>query len=369
MELLSSPIAQVPEQTADLNHDQREHGFLRRMATGVAAGALALAAVSMNAEPATAHEASENSSQIPSYAGRANKDSFRIGSFNILGAFGRGNIDARAKVASKLIEGGLNSPGKVSIVGLQEVTPPQKHLMDKYLEGYQSVPEKVHKKKDSRVYIYVDTSRFKILKDGIIHHPFMSDKGLHRGGEAPWAKVKDRQTDEEFYFIANHFVPYNDQPGSDKGGAQKREESAHNIDDFIDQKTKEDPNAKFFKVGDDNSIIWPRLKPGWRSPRPNKDRALCEVVKGKLACDRSRMPYKIFTAADGHNVYNLQDSLDVLQGRRGTGPDNKHRWIRDNTVDFVYVPGQGWTVNDWDKVQNDFASDHYLINVEVSPIE
>ena len=75
------------------------------------------------------------------------------------------------------------------------------------------------------------------------------------------------------------------------------------------------------------------------------------------------------TEADGPDTYNLQESRDVLRGLRGHGPDKKHTWINDNIVDYVYIPGEGWSVSDWDMTKNDFASDHYMISTEVSPLQ
>ena len=305
--------------------------------------------------------AAESQSEVPSHRAVANQNSFRLGTYNVLADFHRGMADARAKIASRLIMGKGDGPGKLDIVGLQELAPSQKRFFDKYLDGYQSIPRKKHTTNGDWNYIYYDPREVEKLDEGVIKYPFYGDRKLRTSGKAVWGKFKDHDTAKEFYVISSHSVAWNNNPGSDRMGAEKREKTAHVIDKFVDAVNASEPEVGVFKVGDDNATKHIRLKPSWNAPRPNKDKA--------LHGNKKRLSYYIYTEADGPDTYNLQESRDVLRGLRGHGPDKKHTWINDNIVDYVYIPGEGWSVSDWDMTKNDFASDHYMISTEVSPLQ
>ena len=271
-------------------------------------------------------------------------NSIRIATYNILGSnhveTGKklGTVNQRADRATDIIKGKAG-PEAFDIVGVQEMQPDQYAIFKQKLPKYSTFP----KNKSSQKTIFWRTNRFTKLESGYVKYPFYGDKNLETGGNAPWVKLRDNQTKEVFYVLNHHPVSWNNDPGSDKGGAQKREKTAEIIAKWAESK-----NAPVFVTGDMNSTGKLRNYPTNYAKRP-KD----EALGGK----RDRLPYCIMTRSS-----DLRNSYDKARDNKGKCPSKNI-----DEIDAIYVTNKKIHVKRWHLVDNNTSrkvSDHMPIYID-----
>lgn len=289
-------------------------------------------------------QASQKQQAIPDIA---------ITSYNILGANHTrlssevgGTVKARAFRTVRFILGKAGARPS-DIVGMQEIEPVQRHLFDNQLhKHYASVP----KDKSAENPIFYNKDRFDLLATGFVRYPYYGDPGLRaHNGKAVWARLQDKNTDQVVTVINEHPVAWNQNPGSDKGGAEKRERTAHLIANWVRSQQQLHPNSAMFDIGDMNSINVPLNYFDPYFTFQFKDRA--------LNGNRNRIGYCIKTEKE----VGLQDSRDVLRGHTGhclnksRGPDYRHQ------IDWIYLNPRFTNVKSWRVIDNTItrhASDH-----------
>lgn len=278
--------------------------------------------------------------------------SYRIATYNILGSnhvnAGReigGSVADRAKRAAAIVRG----PGEklpFDVVGMQEVMPDQYRMLTKLLPGYASFPATGK----SQQRIFWRSSRFVLAESGWFYYPGYSSKNLESSDRSPWIKLQDRATKAYFYVINQHPVAWNEKPGSDKGGALKREQTAQLLKAWILEKKQTD--LPVFAVGDFNSAPYLRIY------KKNFDiRKKDDVITGQ----RGRLPYCILT----HDNLTA-NGYDMARGRTGTCP-TKYSPAVEDLLDHVYVTPQNVQVTKWKQIDTKKArraSDHLPVYID-----
>lgn len=288
--------------------------------------------------------------------------SVRVMTWNILGsnhAKGRHNFVERTQLAARIISG-QEGIEPIDIVGMQEIESDQYALFKRYLHSYTPVPAGGNPHNA----IFYRSDRFKLVRYGAVNYPFYRDSGKRTAhGRALWARLQDKTT-QRFITVSNwHYVAWNEDKGSDAGGAYKRLWSAKLSQAWAKRMQKAHPKDIVMVIGDLNSTnnIRNKADPPL-TPKP-KDPALKN--------NRNLLPYCVLTQWDkgmGANV--LQDSRDMklhadgVAGHSGHCPDREDVYVRSQNVDWIFVsPGKA-VVSYWDQLKNsgtDYASDHYPI--------
>ncbi len=272
---------------------------------------------------------------------------YRIASYNILGsehaADGRrigGTVADRATRETNIIRGIGEDPA-FDVVGIQEMMPDQSRLFNNKLAAYDHFPSHSAQKT-----IYWRSGKFRRVASGTLRYPFYGDNGLTAGGLAYWVKLQDRQTNTQFYVLNVHPVAWNNDPGSDRGGAQKRERTAHIVRNWVAAKKR--TGRAVFVTGDMNSAFYIRIY----------DKNFHERVKDNyIAGQRGRLPYCIMT-----NLGVMQNTYDMVRGARGHCPTHGI-----SVIDHIYATTTNVRVIRWKRINTvvaKHASDHMPVYIE-----
>lgn len=275
----------------------------------------------------------------------ATDDKIRIATYNILGSnhvdAGNqlGTVNERATRAAAIIKGNAGV-AEVHIVGMQELRSDQYALFKEKMPGYSTYPAN----NPSQKTIFWKTKRFTKLDSGKVDYPGYGDDNLDASSPALWVQLRDEQTGKRFFVLNHHAVAWNESPGSDKGGAQKREKTAKIIASWVSKQT-----LPVVVLGDMNSATYIRDF-GVNYFKRTKDDA--------IAGNRDRLPYCILTQNS-----NLRYSRDLARGITGKCPTKD-----DGLIDSIYLTKGDFTVTGWNRVTNataKSASDHRPIIVGV----
>jgi hypothetical protein len=286
-------------------------------------------------------------------------------SFNALGSQmpNGGHPYERAKAGSKILLGQTDAP-KADIIGFQEIRPDQKKFYSKLMPGFEVFP----KDGDPQNMIMVNKKKFEVLHSGKFLYSSYGDKNLRNGTVGVWVHIRNKETGVTSTIINSRFPAWNEDPGSDPGGAEKRRHDAHIERSLAHKLDERFPNSTQFIIGDKNSTYKIRIKPQPKAPRPNKD-LVC--LKEKLALrdpstHKPCLPYEVFMA----NPYFMSSSFDLVQGKLDHVASN----IDDiQEVDWVFLepfPKKGKvnvvkTVQLIDTDQAREATDHKLYAVTI----
>lgn len=280
---------------------------------------------------------------------------YRIGTYNILGTFTYGQYVNRARWASTVIKN-----NELDAVVLEEVTPEQRREFLKpgnLGKQYNFFPKVQWKDKNSRVYIAFRKDRWTKIGDNVVKYPFYGDRGLSRGGEAPFVRLRDKVTGKVANILGFHSVAWNTDPGSDQWGGQKREETAKILHAYGERQEALHPDSVTYIAGDANGTNNLRNHPDKLTPKP-KDIA--------LNGDRNRLGYCIMTTEKV-----IQDTLDRVRNVIGHCKDKSRTYVRSFTVDWVFS-SDGAKIFRWTKANSKLASrasDHDLVFVEASQVQ
>ena len=309
----------------------------------------------------------------------APEDSYIVSTYNIMGSQFPSpySLVTRMSGVTSIINGQDNAP-KSDIVSLQEVmTGKNQYGMLKNKlgnKGYALYPSAERMR--SNVIAY-DKDRFRLLSAGLVPYPFYEDS--RRGGRwemsgrAAWVYLEDKKTDAKIATIGARFVAWNTDPGSDRGGAQKRKYSAETLQEWAVDFQKNHPKAIVTVANDDNAVNYLRDKFGvnWTTDNPDVRH------KDDVLRSRAGLPYCRQTAEPNY----LQNTKDSVYGMFGTCPDTVHSGkIHDNmknqranwslsrrnqiTIDAVYYSPQTAAAADWDQnvtANGRKSSDHHLL--------
>ena len=270
---------------------------------------------------------------------------YRIATYNILGSnhvnTGRlvgGSVNDRMKRVAAIVRGQGNGP-RLDVVGMQEVMPDQYALLTSYLPRYSSFPTTGN----SQQRIFWLSSRLQAVETGWLAYPGYPSENLDATSRSPWVKLQDRTTGSYFYLINQHAVAWNNKPGSDKGGAAKRERTAQILRTWVADKKL--TGLPVFAVGDFNSAFYIRVY------KKNFDiRKKDDIIEGQ----RSRLPYCILTS---DNL--LANAYDLEKGR--TGCPTKYSPALEDLLDHIYVTPENVQVKNWKQIKRKKAvraSDH-----------
>lgn len=137
---------------------------------------------------------------------------------------------------------------KPDVIGMQELLPLQKFMIDEYVEEYKSVGvgRDDGKKKGEIMAIYWNPKTIKLKKWGVFwlsETPEKPSKGWDAACKrtATWAIMKDKRTGKSFFFVDTHL---------DHKGKQARQEGLKLIMQKIKELNKD--NLPFILVGDFN---------------------------------------------------------------------------------------------------------------------
>jgi uncharacterized protein (TIGR03382 family) len=154
----------------------------------------------------------------------------------------------------------------------------------------------------------------------------------------------------KFYVLNHHPVAWNKDPGSDSGGALKREAAAKIVRSWVADRRAASPSVPVFVTGDFNSRFVIR--------RGNDD-----AYRG----DRTRLPYCILSSGRVRHV------LDVLHGR--TGCPMRESTVGGFSIDHIYIAGAnamkvvraGRIARDGDSPTVTKSSDHAPVYADIKP--
>jgi endonuclease/exonuclease/phosphatase family metal-dependent hydrolase len=342
--------------------DSADAGNFERLRLSAAAVTLAtialLAPNTAAAEDVHPSDAPVAASPVETRSDKGPIEDIAITTYNILGAdhvdLGRevgGAVDARAHRVVRFILGKAGAR-QSDIVGMQEVQSVQRRLFNAGLHNsYGSIP----KNNSSQNPIFYNKDRFDLLSTGTVRYPYYGDPGVRaHNGKAVWGRFKDTATGQTITVLNEHPVAWNQNRGSDTGGALKREKTARIIAKWTEGQRKAHPDDAMFDIGDMNSINMPLDYFDPYFTFQFKDRA--------LHGNRDRLPYCIKTEKET----GLQDSRDVLSGNMGHCPTTSKGPAYKHQIDWIYLNPTYTDVKSWRIISNNttrHASDHMPVMV------
>lgn len=268
----------------------------------------------------------------------------RVGTYNILGSMfvhtGRsigGSVEARARRATEVVKKGHDGRA-MDIVGFQEMASDQKRMFRRMLPGYAVYPAAGNNTEP----IFWRTARLKLIGSSYVSIPWYGDRNLNRGHLIPWVKLQDKKTKKVMFVINHRAVAWNEDPGSDAGGALKRERTARILLGWANSLIKKKHNV--IVLGDFNSALVLRN-------RSNFGKIKDDALKG----NRDRLTYCILTSTN-----KLRNTFDDAQDS-GSGKCPTKHYQDLLLVDFIYTSHRFKTLA-WKQLRNQktaHASDHY----------
>lgn len=237
---------------------------------------------------------------------------FRIASFNIKGSIGDGktNWEDRLENTTRVINGNkLNDGDNIEVVGLQELKQDQMNrLMDQSHLGptYNIYPESFNGPSESGMSenaIIWDESRFDFVSGRGIAIPEMQGFDGLKKRELPLIKLRDKETQQEFYVMNTHDPAY-------AYNAGLRLSNARFYAKFFSDLSQE--GVPMFLTGDFNSGYWVRTSGN-------------TTAGGK----RENLTYCVITAAG-----TLWNAYDASQTKDGACPTTSGV---PNSVDHIYL--------------------------------
>lgn len=238
------------------------------------------------------------------------RKSFRLMAQNLLGIYHPGAMRHWHERMAKVV--GIMKGHNAEIMTTTEGEAPQVNLV-KHLLGdrFDSFPAHYsHAGGVSQRTIFYETKApdgtpmWELKDSGVMKYPSYGDNSLdHPHGGAPWVRLRYAPTGQETVILSIHPVSWNNDPPTDRGGAQKRERTAHLITQWYNQMKAKYPDAVIVAAGDFNSSDY---------IRPHTSRVK-DLVLGH---DRSRLPACIL-GGDG-----LRDVQDIASHLKGACPPN-----------------------------------------------
>ena len=234
-----------------------------------------------------------------------------------------------------------------SVIALQEIGDGEaRSLLNTNLgSAYDSYPTRGDNSKRYATLtpIFWKTDTFELVEgasgSGAIAYPWSVCPGLARCAHAPWVKLRNKDTQQEFYVVSIHTTNVRRGSGGSGDGADQREETAKILNDFAASK-----NDPVFVGGDFNS--------SWKILGDD------ESLKGNIY----RLPYCIL----GKGAYN--NAYDLAKGNSTTCPLPDRG--RPNEIDHLYATkAQDITASGYKQIRNDTTfrtSDHDPIIVNFS---
>ncbi|MBC7582056.1 endonuclease/exonuclease/phosphatase family protein [Aeromicrobium sp.] len=347
-------VQQKAEITQIAAHQESEASAWKRVVAGATLALVAVTGVSLEtASPAAAEQqapvAVPFSGRSAVLASHPEGITETFGTWNILGAnhvaAGRAEGGSVAARTSREVKAIVNH--KIGITGLQEVEPVQRELI-KHAAPANLV---LIGDKDSDSPILVDRDKYDVLDHGNVLIPGYQDRGLHAGAKATFVTVRNKLTDEITDVTNSHAVAHNELPGSDRGGAQKRERAADKIVKFHEDKLRKNPTHTQVALGDFNSS-YKRRGTDKKTPIEKND---------------GPMNTLIYCKATANNL--MQDAYDMEKGITGKCPTKEPPKNLTYVVDHIFMTGilaeAGVnTTVDWDVVKTadtKHTSDHFLL--------
>jgi hypothetical protein len=371
--LLAEPQDMQPE----LSH--HESDSLRRRFAGVAGIALVAGSIGSSyfTEVASSTEDYQHQGAV---AATTTHPSYRLTTYNVLGS-GHAksqNVPWRmSKIASFV--SGHEGTSRTDIAGFQEVSPWQWDLLNSDLSptGYTLYPSRPELRQNAMA---VNTNRFIVLASGLVSYPFYGDEGLHRGGKAVWVRVEDKSTGQQLAVLNQQSVAFNHNPGSDRGGAQKRRLTAHIDQQWAAQEEAAHPSEIVATMGDYNStnFLRNRWKKNWYGPATR--------VKDNVLRSRSGLPYCVLTE-EPSILQNTEDMDPNMAHMYGHCPDKKHNGrpffnndklkpndkltnINQIAIDAIYASPRTARATQWAMKVSALTrkiSDHFPLTVRIEP--
>lgn len=243
-------------------------------------------------------EAMDYEPPVTSGAALSGGSNFRIASFNVLGKShtdGAGADKPSFSTWSQRIEYSLETikTNNLEIIAFQEFEPDQRAYLKEHLPNY---GQSNHGKESDS--IMWNTDRFDLVDKGTWETVYFGGP-IHE----PWVKLKDKDTEQEFYVLSVH-----DPINRGQGNAQTRYENALKHKALIERLQ---PNAPVLLVGDFNSAY---TKDG-----------------GSGAASNEKLTYCVL-AVNGP----VNDAYDLSVPRQEKCPNKPKQGVR-NYIDHIYL--------------------------------
>lgn len=229
---------------------------------------------------------------------------------------------------------------KYDVVGLQEIEAVQWKQVKDSLPGYSSFPKGYRSEKglSGQVPIYWKTDKYTLVDSGLFNRSWRKCTGVNLCEYAPWVLLEDNTTSQQFYAMNTHMVNENNiAGGSDRGGAEKREADAKEINRVI--RTEFKRGVPVFVTGDLNSS-WSPVADDF-------------ALRG----DRTRLPYCILTTDTG-----ISHASDIADGLKGACPSKLGQ--RKYQIDHVFT-NSNTPVRKTGRYNDPQATDHPTIYADV----
>lgn len=365
------PTFEQPVQTAV--EDQARHGLRHRLGAALAGASLLAAGLTLvdeaPADAVTIVPEHATNREATSIAHKTHRPVIHVGTMNILGsnhvAAGHkvgGSVAARASRTAAVIK------NHFGIVGTQETTPVQKHLLQHDLgRHYTAVP--AHR--SSQNTIFFNNTRFKELAWGKFVYPFYDEPG-----DGIWVRLKDKKSGQNIFVSNDQLIAREEHPSakSDRGGAKLRYKGAVIVRNLMKHEAQRHANEIIINTSDSNATNLPRPKADAMTPVP-KDPYLVSHYGDKA---RDYIPYCVYTASVGgrrwaQSAYDLADGLSDQSAynknsKTGHCPDTRKNNATKWTVDWI-LKGKKGAVLSYHQIDNarvKHATDHLPVEAAIA---